>query len=283
MTLVAGSTGASLKVKDVSLSFGGLAALSQVSFSATPGTVLGIIGANGSGKTSLLNCIGGVYRPNCGVIEIDGISIIGRRPDALAALGVGRTFQHVEIPRDVTVLDVALLGRHLHAGRRCQVLTYGLGLRYIFGVEARERRYAEAALEELELSAFSKYLVSDLPYGLAKRVDLARVIAAQPRLLLLDEPAAGLNEIERRKLADILRKIAHGGMTVLLIEHDMSFVTQTCGRVLVLAEGRDVYEGTTKDALRDGAVVATFLGKYTERSTGDLAGHVVSRRTEEEE
>ena len=251
---------ATLAVDGVSLSFGGLAALSRVSFSVSPQSVLGIIGPNGSGKTSLLNCISGVYRPTEGDIRLNGRPISGLAPHTIARLGVGRTFQHVEIPKDLTVGELALLGRHTLMGR-AGIASYGLGLPFFRGLEASHRAAAEAALEAVGMADLSEHYIGDLAYGLAKRADIARALAGEPVLLLLDEPAAGLNETERIHLGELVAKLVEGSLTVVLIEHDMTFVARACDRLLVLVQGHGVYEGSVNEALRDEAVIESFLGK----------------------
>lgn len=251
---------AALTVDDLTLAFGGLFALSAVSVHVAGGSVLGIVGPNGSGKTSMLNCISGVYRPTKGSILVGNESIGGLRPDEIARLGVGRTFQHVEVPGDLTVGELALLGRHTLLGR-AGILSYGLGLPFLRNREAVHRMAAENALSVVGLADMADEYIADLPYGLAKRADIARALAGKPKLLLLDEPAAGLNESERMSLSKVIMELPRTEMTILLIEHDMSFVSRVCDRVLVLVQGERVYEGNVADALRDDQVVEALMGK----------------------
>lgn len=255
---------ATLTVSSVHLSFGGLQVLDEVTFTVAARTVLGIIGPNGSGKTSLLNCISGVYRPDAGDIRLDDRRLRGTAPHLIAAAGVGRTFQHVEVPQDLTCLELTMLGRHTKM-RRYGLAAYGIGIPFLTRYETPHREAGLRALERVGLHGRADTLVGDLPYGLAKRADVARALAGEPRLLLLDEPAAGLNEAERGMLADLIAELADGNLTICLVEHDMTFVTRVCSNLLVLAAGHKVFEGTTDSALADSGVVETFMGSTVTR------------------
>jgi len=252
-----------LSVSGVTLQFGGVAALSDVNFSADRGETVGIIGTNGSGKTSLLNCVSGVYRPDAGTITLDGQRIDRSRAHKLASQGVARTFQNPEAPPELTVTDFTMLGRHTAMGG-FGLVAYGLGIPYFSGHEARHRSYALAALARVEMTDLAETPMADLSYGLAKRADLARALASGPKLLLLDEPAAGLNEQERAQLAELLADLVSDEITVLLVEHDMSFVSRVCPRVMVLVDGNLLYDGPTAPAMCDPRVVQSFLGGVLE-------------------
>ncbi|MCL4313151.1 MAG: ABC transporter ATP-binding protein [Actinobacteria bacterium] len=251
--------GASLRVNQISMAFGGLEVLSDVSFEVPANGVLGIVGSNGSGKTTLLNCISGVYHPHQGNIYLDEENITNLRPHRVASHGVARTFQHVEIPLDLDVIDLVLLGRHTHTNSN--LISYGLGLPFLRRSEARNRQKAREALALLNLERYAYTKVGELPYGLAKRVDIARALAQEPRIVLLDEPAAGLNQEERSELAELVSQLTSGNLTVVLVEHDMSFVSKVCNKLVVMVEGHCVFEGATREALDNPTVVRSLLGE----------------------
>jgi branched-chain amino acid transport system ATP-binding protein len=260
MSLEPDARGFDLATREVTLHFGGVAALTDVEFSVESESVVGIIGPNGSGKTSLLNCISGAYRPQRGRIEIDGKDVTRLSPHQVAALGVSRTFQHVEIPRDVTVLELAMFGRH-RLMNRFGLVAYGLGLPWLTGYEREHQQAAYRALELVGIDGLANERIGDLPYGLAKRADLARALAGEPRLLLLDEPAAGLDASERGALADLVAGVAERRLTVVLVEHDMRFVSRVCHRLVVMAGGTPVFQGSPDEAAHDDQVMHSFLGQ----------------------
>lgn len=248
-----------LTVRGLTKTFGGIVALESVDLKIAPGNVLGIVGPNGSGKTTLLNCISGIYHPTAGEIRLGSELLTGRPAHDIAALGIARTFQHVEIPRNLRVIDVVLLGRHCSMSKY-GTSSYGLGIAYARGFERLNRGYAESALEQVGLHHIMNRTVGDLPYGLAKRVDLARALASEPSILLLDEPAAGINQEERHQLADLVSGLSQSELTVLLIEHDMTFVARVCNRLVLLVEGHQVYEGAVSDAVSNDLMIKSFLG-----------------------
>lgn len=249
-----------VSVDGVDMRFAGLAVLNDVHLQVHPGSSVAVVGPNGSGKTTLLNIISGIYRPVSGRVHIAGRDVTGYRPHRIAHLGVGRTFQHIEVPEELTVLRVAMLGRHtrMTAG----VFAYALGIPYFAG---RERAHRQAALEALRVVGLDHLIqrrVGDLPYGLAKRVDLARALAAEPHLMLLDEPAAGLNDREREALLELLLRVkAERDLTLVVVEHDMSFITELCERVVVLVSGSKLYDGDSAAMHEDDAVVEALLGR----------------------
>jgi len=250
---------ASLSVRQISLSFGGLVVLSEVSFEVPANGVLGIVGSNGSGKTTLLNCISGVYRPHQGSIYLDDLEITNLHPHDVTSHGVARTFQHVEIPLDLDVIDLVMLGRHTHTSS--SLISYGIGLPFLRKSEAKNRQKAMEAIAMLDLERYAFTRVGELPYGLAKRADIARALAQEPRILLLDEPAAGLNQDERSELATLVSRLTSQNLTIVLVEHDMSFVSTVCDKLVVMAEGRCVFEGATEAALADPTVIRSLLGE----------------------
>ena len=248
-----------LNVADLRLSFGGVIALAGASFRLMAGELTALIGPNGAGKSSLLNCINGFYRPQRGSIRFRGHELTRERSHAIAALGIGRTFQNVEVLGKATTLDNVLLGRHLHINE--SVLTAGL---YIGRAAAEEQRHRARALEILDflgLSADRNRVVGALPYGRQKLVEIGRALAMEPKLLLLDEPTSGMTFTEKDLVSSTIRRIrAELGITQLLIEHDMGFISRLCDRALVLDFGALVADGPPAQVLADPVVVAAYLG-----------------------
>ena len=222
-----------LAVRDVSMRFGGIVALDAVSFEMAPGHIVGLIGPNGAGKTTLFNCLSRLYTPSAGDVLFEGQSIVRDTPHHVAALGIGRTFQNLALFPTLSVLQNVMVG--VHARTHSDFLSNGLRLPW---VSREERHMREAAMEIiafLELEAVAEHPAAGLPFGTLKRVELARALAGQPKLLLVDEPAGGLNHEEVGALAAILRSIRERrGLTVLLVEHHMNLVMQVSDRVVVL-------------------------------------------------
>ncbi|EHR50760.1 ABC-type branched-chain amino acid transport system, ATPase component [Saccharomonospora marina XMU15] len=248
-----------LEVREVGLSFGGVHAIRDVSFEVRQGEFFAIIGPNGAGKTSMLNVLNGVYQPSHGEVLFAGKSLIGRRPPTIASLGIARTFQNLALFDEMTVLDNVVLGRH-HT-MRAGILSGGLW----FGRARREERQARAAceplLEIMGLGELRDHEVRDLPYGVKKRIELARALAMEPRLLLLDEPVAGLNSGESRELAEwVLQAKERLGLTVVMIEHDMALVRRYADRVLVLDFGEVICCESPEAAISDPRVIRAYLG-----------------------
>jgi branched-chain amino acid transport system ATP-binding protein len=248
-----------LEVDEINLRFGGVTAIDDVSFSVDEGELFAIIGPNGAGKTSIFNTISGVYRPQQGEIRWRGESILGLRPDRVAALGIARTFQNIELFPQMTVVDNLLTGRHVRMRRSIfsGAVWFGPARRE----EMENRRKVEDIIDFLEIEQWRKHPVALLPYGFQKRVELGRALAMEPELLMLDEPVAGMNLEETEDMARFILDIrSELGITIVLVEHDMGLVMDIADRVLVLDFGQRIALGSPAEVQSDPAVIAAYLG-----------------------
>lgn len=250
---------ADLEVKDLSLYFGGVVALDNVDVSVSTGELLAIIGPNGAGKTSLLNSITGYYRPQKGTMTFNGQDIVHMSTHHLTGLGIGRTFQNIELFPGISVLSNMLLARHVHTN-------YGVALASVFSrsvkkEEVRHREVLEELIDFLEMQAIRKQLVGSLPYGLRKRVELGRALALEPKLLILDEPFAGMTLEEKEDMVRFLMELNHAwSQTMILVEHDMSVVMSIAQRVVVLDFGKKITEGPPEAVQNHPQVIKAYLG-----------------------
>ncbi len=249
-----------LDVTNLSIHFGGVKAVQDVSFSIDAGIVYAVIGPNGAGKTTLFNLITGVYKPTHGEIRLDGESIGGKSPDELARRGVARTFQNLQICMNMSAIENVMVGAHLRLDRNL--------VKAAMRLPSITRRDAELRGEALELMRFvglEKYAearADSMPYGALKRLEIARALAMKPRVIFLDEPAAGLNPKETIEVDELVRKVADSGITVVLVEHDMKMVMNLSDRILVLDYGKKLAEGTGEEVRRNPDVIAAYLGAH---------------------
>ena len=247
-----------LTISNLSKSFGGVHAVQDVSFTVREGAIHSVIGPNGAGKTTLFNLVSGIYTPTSGSIVFEGEDVAGLSPDALARRGVSRTFQNLQVCMNMRAIDNVMVGSHLRLNQNL--------FASMLALPAVRRKDAACREEAAELMAFvgvGKYRdaeASQMPYGALKRLEIARALAAKPKLLLLDEPAAGLNHTETGEIEALIRKVAQSGVTVLLVEHDMKLVMNLSDHILVLDYGKTLAEGSAAEVRANPAVIAAYLG-----------------------
>ena len=251
-----------LAVEHLSKGFGGLRAIAELSFEVPARTVFSIIGPNGAGKTTLLNLMTGIYEPDAGRIRLDGQDLTGQPTHRWAAAGLGRTFQNLQVFFNMSALENVMTGRHLHENTALVPAIFRLPA--LRRAEASSRAQARALMHRVGLGAWVDAPADALPYGALKRLEIARALAAEPKLLLLDEPAAGLNQTEAHEIDTLIRELASGGMTVVLVEHNMRLVMEVSDRVLVLERGARLAEGTPAEVARDPRVIEAYLGVETD-------------------
>lgn len=262
-----------LRIENLSLNFGGVAALSNISLEVKDKEILAIIGPNGAGKTALLNCINGFYKPQVGEIYYEGRKITRMRPDKLAKLGIARTFQNIELYTGLTTQDNIMAARH--ALMKQNFITGAFYVGWAKNEEIEHRKIVEEIIDFMEIAPIRKKIVGVLPYGLRKRVELARALALEPKILLLDEPMAGMNLEEKEDMARFIIDIFEGqGETypntpvlrdgvssIILVEHDMGVVMDLAHRVIVLDFGKKIAEGTSLEISSNPQVISAYLGK----------------------
>ncbi len=248
-----------LKVDNISLSFGGVHVLHEVSLSVRPGETLAIIGPNGAGKTCILNCVNAFYRPQSGKIFFNSVEITNMAPDKICAMGVARVFQNVELYAGLTTLDNLMAARH--SKMKQSILSQAIWFGAARNEEVRHRERVEYIIDFLEIQGIRKQVVGMLPYGLRKRVELGRALALEPEILLLDEPMAGMNLEEKEDMARFVLDAAEsGGFPVVLVEHDMGVVMDVADRIVVLENGRVLTEGSPKEIAANPKVIEAYMG-----------------------
>lgn len=248
-----------LEVNNLTKHFGGLTAVGDVSMVLNEGELIGLIGPNGAGKTTLFNLLTGVYQPSEGTVVLDGTTLNGKSPDRIASLGLSRTFQNIRLFKNMTVLDNVLVGFNNH--HRPHIVASLLRLPKYYQNERQLKKKALGLLAIFDLADEADTLAKNLPYGKQRRLEIVRALATEPKILFLDEPAAGMNPQETAELTALIRQIKEDfGITILLIEHDMSLVMDVTERIYVLEYGRLIAEGTPEEIKNDKRVIEAYLG-----------------------
>ena len=253
-----------LEVHGLGIAFGGLKAVNDVSFSASAGEIVSVIGPNGAGKTTLFNMISGVYLPGSGKVMLDGRDITAANPDRMARLGLTRTFQNLQIFQEMSVLENVIAGFHLQ--EKGPLLADLLALPGSKRRSAAARAGALSLLERVGLAKAAERQAGNLSYGALKRLEIARALAVSPRVLLLDEPAAGCNAVETEEIDRLIAELAKSGIAILLVEHDMKMVMRISNHIVVLDHGEKIAEGSPEDVARNKAVIAAYLGAEQEEA-----------------
>ena len=257
------------ETKDICMYFGGLKAVDHVSIQVEQGTIFGIIGPNGAGKTTYFNVCSGSYVPTAGKVFFDGRDITNLRPDQIIRTGIARTFQNIKLFSNMTVLENVKIGFTIHTKTNVADALFRTA-RYRADEKMLEEQ-GRALLERLELIGYADTRASNLPYGVQRRVEIARALATSPKILMLDEPAAGMNPQETEALLQFVRRLNREGLTVILIEHDMKFVMNICDRIAVLNYGRKICEGTPVEVKANQEVIDAYFGRPLDTMMGGSA------------
>lgn len=252
-----------LAVDNIGIGFGGITALADVSLNVEAGKIFAIIGPNGAGKTTLFNIVSGLYAPRQGRVTLNGEDVTGLPPHLLARRGLSRTFQNLQIFFRMSATENVMVGRHLHERRN--VMAHLFTLPSVLRQNRVTRAKAEELLAFVGLTDRTDRAAGTLPYGALRRLEIARALATEPKVLLLDEPAAGCNAVETAEIDDVIRKIAASGVAVVLVEHDMKLVMKISHRIHVLDQGRTIAEGTAAEVRENARVIEAYLGKRGQR------------------
>jgi branched-chain amino acid transport system ATP-binding protein len=247
-----------LVIEHLSKSFGGVHAVQDVSFTVRQGAIHSVIGPNGAGKTTLFNLVSGIYTPTSGKVLLNGENVAGLPPDALARRGLSRTFQNLQVCMNMSAIENVMVGSHLRLNQN--LFASMLRLPAVRRQDAECRAEAARLMQFVGVGKYEGADASQMPYGALKRLEIARALAASPKILLLDEPAAGLNHTETGEIEDLIRKVAQSGVTVLLVEHDMKLVMNLSDHILVLDYGKTLAEGTAAEVRANPDVIAAYLG-----------------------